>query len=328
MKGSLIILTILAFVLIPAMSFAATSPALDQPLVREGTLAVKLVNVLKLGTTTDEATAESLLTSSGIAPRNGWMADYPVTPDIAAEVRASISEAAESRTLAMDQLIALKEFDSTMQGYGLAISTAGYGAAETDQAANCPDSTVINNYYDEGAPVVTYCAPPEDYAYLYSWVPYPFWGWGVWFPGFFVLADFDIDIDHHHHNHHHRGEFGHFSNHFRDSARGIMARVDPARRAEGGVLAGNMSRLSGSAQRSATAILNRSARMSSATVSPAGRSGMQSRTMRSSTMSGRSFAGRTTSGGRSFSGSSGATRGGFSGGRSFSGGGSFGGMHR
>jgi hypothetical protein len=152
MKGSLILLTILAFVLLPAMSFADTAAKtpVAQPLVREGTLAVKLVSVLKLGTTTDEATAESLLTSSGIAPRNGWMADYPVTPDIATEVRNSISKAAESKTLAMDQVAAIKEFDSTMQGYGLVISEANPGTAETDQAPNCPDSAVINNYIIEG----------------------------------------------------------------------------------------------------------------------------------------------------------------------------------
>jgi len=324
MKGSLIILTILAFVLIPAMSFAAAKTPVEQPLVREGTLAVKLVSMLKLGTTTDEATAESLLVSAGIAPRNGWMADYPITPDIVTEVRDSISKAAESKTLAMDQATALTAFDSTMQGYGLAISAADYGTAETDQAASCPDSTVTNNYYDEGAPVVTYCTPPYDYAYLYSWVPYPFWGWGVWFPGFFVLADFDIVIDHHHHHHH---GFGHFSNHFRDRARGTFARIDPARRADGGIFIGNTPRLSGSAQRSAASILSRGARMSSSTVSP-GRGGTRSGTMRSSAMSGRSFTGRGTSSGRSFSSTSGATHSGFSGGRSFGGGGSFGGMHR
>lgn len=324
MKGSLVILTILALVLIPAMLFAAANPPIEQPLVREGTLAVKLVSVLRLGTTSDEATAESLLTSSGIAPQNGWMADYPVTPDIATEVRESISKAAES--LAIDQVTALKEFDSTIKGYGLAIRAATSGTAETDQAASYPDSTVVNNYYDEGPPVVTYYAPPADYTYLYSWVPYPFWWWDVWFPGFFVLADFDIVIDHHHHHHHHHhhGEFGHFSNHFRDSARGTFARIDPAHRADGGISAGNISRWSGSTQRSATAVLSRSTRVSSVRASPlVDRRGMQSGTIGNSAMpGGRSFEGRTTS--RSFSAPSG-TRGGFSGGRALGGGESFGG---
>ncbi len=50
---------------------------------------------------------------------------------------------------------------------------------------------VINNYYyQEGPPAVTYYPPPEPYYYLYSWVPYPFWSTGFYFPGFFILRDF------------------------------------------------------------------------------------------------------------------------------------------
>ena len=87
--------------LMPGMSFAqsgqtgAANPPIAQPLVREGDLAFKLVPVLGLGTPADEVEAESTLTSTGIMPRNGWIADYPVTPDIIGEVQASIGETAE-----------------------------------------------------------------------------------------------------------------------------------------------------------------------------------------------------------------------------------------
>jgi len=54
-----------------------------------------------------------------------------------------------------------------------------------------PSPESINNYYDDyGPPVVTYYAPPDPYYYLYSWVPYPFWCSGFFFPGFFILHDF------------------------------------------------------------------------------------------------------------------------------------------
>jgi hypothetical protein len=57
-------------------------PPVGQALQREGNFAVKLVSALALGNTEDEVEAESRLAEAGIAPRNGWIADYPVTPDI------------------------------------------------------------------------------------------------------------------------------------------------------------------------------------------------------------------------------------------------------
>ena len=42
--------------------------------------------------------------------------------------------------------------------------------------------------------MVTYYAPPPDYYYLYSWVPYPFWCDEFWFGGFFILNDFHRSV--------------------------------------------------------------------------------------------------------------------------------------
>jgi len=61
---------------------AKQPPPISQTLVREGDFAVKLAESLKMGKPQGEAEAESMLASAGVAPKNGWIADYPLTPDI------------------------------------------------------------------------------------------------------------------------------------------------------------------------------------------------------------------------------------------------------
>jgi hypothetical protein len=226
-----------ALVLVAAFASAqtdqsSTSPPLSQPLVREGDFAFKLADALGLGAAADETEAESALSAAGIAPRNGWIADYPITPDIVGELQVSVSEAADSGVLAMGKDEALKRLQDVLDQYTLNVEadTSGQEAGDTS-GAEYPDSGGMTDYYsEEGPPVVTYYAPPPDYAYLYTWVPYPFWGWNVWFPGFFVLGDFDVNG--HHHGHYH----GHVSNHYRDRRTGRMHRIDPTNRYRGGTL--------------------------------------------------------------------------------------------
>ena len=81
-----------------------------QSLVREGPFAVKLAEALKMGPVESEAEAESRLTSMGIAPRNGWIADYPVTSDVIGELQNAIGSAADSGKLAMEKDEAVKAF--------------------------------------------------------------------------------------------------------------------------------------------------------------------------------------------------------------------------
>ncbi len=232
---------IIASVLTPALSTAQTDqtaaarPPLSQPLVREGTLAMRLAAVFKVGAPADEIEAESALSDAGISPRNGWIADYPVTPDIVDELQTAVGEAAEAGKIALDKEAAMKTFQDIINENDLSVraDNSGQNAGDTS-APDYPDSTDMNNYYyDEGPPVVTYYAPPPDYAYLYSWVPYPFWWSDFWFPGFFVLVDFDVRVHRHAHDHGHR-DGGHFSNHFRDPRTGRMSRIDPANRSHGG----------------------------------------------------------------------------------------------
>lgn len=224
----LTLIMVAAFVMVPVVTIAQTyqsggapsNAPISQPLVREGTIAVKMVEVFKLGATTSEVEAENLLVSVGIAPRNGWIADYPVTPDIASELREAVIDAADSGTLAMKGDEAVLAFDGILGEYNLAVKADTSGQYAEGQSATYPDNTVINNYYyDEGPPVVTYYAPPPYYADLYSWVPYPFWWWNFRFSGFFVLVDFHRPFFFH-------NRFVLVSNHFFDHRTRTFVRFD------------------------------------------------------------------------------------------------------
>src|SRR5271166_6174057 len=72
-------------------------PPVAGPLVREGAFAMILVVALNMGKPASETEAESMLGAAGISPRNGWIADYPVTPDIIGELRDSIGYAAQAK---------------------------------------------------------------------------------------------------------------------------------------------------------------------------------------------------------------------------------------
>src|SRR5512140_2526433 len=129
MKTSAIILSVFMFFLMSTAANALAEqkipgPPLAQSLVREGTLAVNLTNALQIGSPTNEAEAESALTSAGIAPRNGWVGDYPVTPDVVIELRNAVGSAAESRGLSMSKEEALNVFDNVAKDYELPVSAA------------------------------------------------------------------------------------------------------------------------------------------------------------------------------------------------------------
>jgi uncharacterized membrane protein YgcG len=243
LKSLLVLLIILmASAMMPILSnsqtdqpSAATSSPISQPLIREGTLAVKLAGDLKLGTAENEAEAEDLLSAAGIAPRNGWIADYPVTPDIVGELQAAVGEAADSGKLSIGKNAALQAFQDDVSSYSLPLTPDTSGNVAGGMfAPSYPDTSMENNYYDnEGPPAVTYYAPPPDYTYLYTWVPYPFWWEDFWFPGFFVLADFNIRVHWHHHGHEYEGFV---TNHFRNPKTGGISRIDPTNRVRGGTV--------------------------------------------------------------------------------------------
>ena len=192
--------------LVPSVSLAAATakqkekPSISQPLVREGDYAIRLAESLKLGKL-KEIQAESKLASVGIAPLSGWISDFPVTPDIVAEVKSAVDNAIAHGKISLSQKKANEALARLNKSIGLPVAEAqstppkGYASWEdSSQYSNESEGyapTVINNYYyDEGPPVVTYYPPPYDYSYLYAWDPFPFWCGGFWFPGYYILTDF------------------------------------------------------------------------------------------------------------------------------------------
>ena len=211
-------------------------PPISQEMVREGDFAIRLYSALGLGAAQDETAAESGLGQAGILPRNGWIADYPVTPDIMGELQGAVGDAAANRKIALDKDEALRRLAAVSAELSLDIRpqtefTSGEAQSETTPE-DYPNPTVVNEFYQtEGPPIVTYYTPPPDYYYLYGWIPYPFWCAGFWFPGYFILHDF------------HRSFYAHnrvhfLSNHFNDVRSNRVFRVDPVARFNGRTYAG------------------------------------------------------------------------------------------
>jgi hypothetical protein len=209
MKKYLALLTVTLLMLSPAIAGAeigqatADGPPIAQKLVREGDFAVELTDVFNLGPVGTEEEAESVLTSVGIAPRNGWVSDYPVTPDVIGELQAVIAAAADSNALGMYREHALAAFGDLLDQLGLPPITTDDSDQYTEdtqppmsaETGSYVDSGGLVDYYGGlGPPVVTYYTPPSPYYPLYSWVSYPFWCGRSFFRGFFVLRRFNCPI--------------------------------------------------------------------------------------------------------------------------------------
>jgi hypothetical protein len=176
----------------PQTSQKQQAPPVAQTLVREGDFAIKLAAELDLGKPENEALAEDMLARAGVSPLNGWISDYPMTPEIVGQLGDSIAAAAGEGKLPMTA------GEGTRGLYSLALrmnlpTPAGSGAGTMPEAPTNP--TVVNNYYyDQGPPVVSYYPPPADYVYLYDWVPYPVFWFGFWFPGFYICHNFTTTV--------------------------------------------------------------------------------------------------------------------------------------
>ncbi len=201
MRKWLSIVSAACLLLSPFATFAADyeshtstdqSPPIAQTLVREGDLAIKLAANLNLGKPTDETTAENMLATAGIAPLNGWISDYPVTPQIVGQLNDAISKAAEAGTLKISAQEASSGLNQLVAQLNLPEPAGDQtGTPGTEQTS----PTVVNNYYyNEGPPIITYYPPPADYVYLYDWVPYPVFWVGFWFPGFFICHNFTTTV--------------------------------------------------------------------------------------------------------------------------------------
>ncbi len=180
-------------------------PPIEQPLVREGKFAVNLATAFNLTSSQDETVAESYLASINIMPRNGWISDYPVTPDIIAEIRKSAATSASSGYLQISEADAVELVDNISVAMNLPIANndpasenRSRSASVSSDSSGYVEPSAVEDYYDDNKPaIVTYYPPPLEYAYLYDWVPSPFWWEGFGFRGFFILIDFERR--HHHH---------------------------------------------------------------------------------------------------------------------------------
>lgn len=249
MKQWLSILLAASLLLYPFAAFAADYgsqpsqtqqvPPVAQPLVREGDFAIKLAAELDLGNPADEAIAEDMLTKAGIVPANGWLSDYPVTPEIIGQLQSSIAKAAAEGRLPMNADEATRGLYSLTAQMNLPTPAGPSASAPEGQQPSTVQSnpTVINNYYnDQGPPIITYYPPPYYDAYLYDWVPFPVFWFGFWFSGFFICHSFTTVVVTRFGDFDDRGRRGIVTNRIIDPVTRRVAIVDPVTRTSTGVV--------------------------------------------------------------------------------------------
>jgi hypothetical protein len=115
-----------------------------QALVPEGYFATQLAPALKLGQPQDDAAAENALSEAGIEPKNGWIADYPVTPAVLGEIEKSLWSAIDAGKLGINKEQALKAMAE------IKIKT---GLDATPVSAPTPRRAVIYKYTDKDGKV-------------------------------------------------------------------------------------------------------------------------------------------------------------------------------
>jgi len=207
----------------------------EQRLVREGDFAVRLLTSLGLRSAEDYLTAESTLGDLGIAPRNGWIADYPVTPDIIGELLNSVMKAADSGDIKLGKAKARRKFEELCTDSGIPVEPAPYAgkmATAGRKRWNLQDTVSVTGYFAAvGPPVITYYDPPAEYSHLYCLVPYPFSSHGVSFPGFFILKQFHRTVFE-------NGRVEFVSNNFHVFRNHRVFRIDPIARFKGNTYGG------------------------------------------------------------------------------------------
>ena len=97
-------------------------PSVEQTLVPEDVFAMRLAEALKLGPVPDEARAEELLSGVGIEPKNGWIAEYPVTPAVLGDVEKGISVASDQGKIALTKDQALKRIGDVKTRLGFEVN--------------------------------------------------------------------------------------------------------------------------------------------------------------------------------------------------------------
>ena len=237
-----VILYILLFLFLePAVILAQSGKTgidiipVTQQLVREGAFAVRLISSLSSMKTKDETAAESILGDMGIAPHNGWIADYPITPDIVGELQNAVTKAAESGRLKISSDEAYRRFKDVCAEYRLSVEPEILSEKRefaSPESWKHPDPASISEQFSmAGPPVITYYDPPPAYSHLYCMVPYPFRSHGLRFPGFFILNQFHRTLFE-------DGRVEFVSNSFHVFRNHRVFRIDPVARYRGDSFAG------------------------------------------------------------------------------------------
>ena len=129
-----------------------------QTMAPQGAFAMRLLSALGLGTAAAPSEAEDRLTKIGIAPKDGWMDDQPMTPAMIDQLEDSLIDAAAENRIPVQKLKAFRDL------------VGQYDLAGSDE-----------EYYGNESP------PPLDNGYTYPGYGYPPMDYGF-YPGFFVYS--------------------------------------------------------------------------------------------------------------------------------------------
>ncbi len=140
----------------------AEPPLKERSLLREGYFAMELAEALKIGEVENEAEAESKLASVGITPKNGWIADYPLTPKIIGELENAVGEAADSGKITMNREEAVRTF----QDLAASLESRSEGVETAPDKESYPEPYSYPRFYYY----------PYSYPFPYPY-PYPFGGY-------------------------------------------------------------------------------------------------------------------------------------------------------
>ena len=121
------------------------SPSVEQTLVPESVFAMQLAEALKLGPVPDEAKAEELLSGLGIEPKNGWIAEYPVTPEVLGDIETGIVMASDQGKIAFTKDQALKLFSEVKVRLGFDVKSVSNPPAGLIKK---PGKTTVYSYTD------------------------------------------------------------------------------------------------------------------------------------------------------------------------------------
>jgi len=126
----------------------ANLPPIEQALIPEGVFAIQLADALKLGPASDEAKAEGLLSGLGIEPKNGWITEYPVTPNVLGDVEKGVSMACDKGKISMTKDQALKLVGEVKTKLGLQFNLDPTIPVPVGVTAK-PGNTTIYSYTDK-----------------------------------------------------------------------------------------------------------------------------------------------------------------------------------